>query len=156
SAKRLRDLRRPFEQLLTGQDGFIDVSPDAIRTLNERAASDPEVGRIIENAVTPAPLRPPLTRALVDAWSMTSLEEHTGRPDVEPWLRGWVREHPHTTVIWRTHLPVRQSDYVSAKEVEAFFEAAPPYTIEQLETETYRAVEWLVDRAAQIFKDDKR
>jgi hypothetical protein len=32
---------------------------------------------------------------------MTSLPEHTGRPDVGLWLRGWVDELPQTTVVWR-------------------------------------------------------
>ena len=53
-------------------------------------------------------LRPALNRALVDAWAMTSLEEHAGRPDVEPWLRGWQdAEGPQCAVVWREHLPVR-------------------------------------------------
>ena len=46
----------------------------------------------IEKASTPEPLHPALTRALVDAWSMTSLEHHTGRPEVAPWLRGWMEK----------------------------------------------------------------
>lgn len=113
--------------------------------------------RAIEEASTPEPLRPALTRALVDAWSMTSLKQHTGRPAIAPWLRGWVEEEPQTTVIWRTYLPIcegvagwpRSPD---KREIEAFFEAAAPHESEKLETETRRVVEWLQDRAEELLK----
>jgi CRISPR-associated endonuclease/helicase Cas3 len=36
----------------------------------------------LQDATTVDPLRPALTRALVDAWSMTSLSDHSGRPEV--------------------------------------------------------------------------
>ena len=83
---------------------------------------------------------------------MTSLETHTGRPDILPWLRGWVEEEPQTTIVWRRHLPVRVDargrTLVAGKvEIEDFFEAAPPHESEKLETETYRVAAWLQSRA---------
>ena len=84
-----------------------DASPGALRQLAESARGDAALKALIDAATTPEPLRPALNRALVDAWSMTSLETHTGRPDVAPWLRGWVEEMPQTTIVWRTYLPVR-------------------------------------------------
>ena len=83
---------------------------------------------------------------------MTSLAEHSGRPEVGPWLRGWVDEKPQTTLIWRRHLPVRSEKLgglpcaMTNKEVDAFFEAAAPQVTEQLETETWRVVDWLKKR----------
>jgi CRISPR-associated endonuclease/helicase Cas3 len=80
---------------------------------------------------------------------MTSLENHTGRPEIDPWLRGWIEnDKPQTAVVWRTHLPMRVGGREPRKqEVEAFFEAAPPHTSEILETETFRVLEWLRGRA---------
>jgi len=133
------------------RNGARDASPGALRELKREADADPELARLLEEATTPAPLRPALSRALVDAWSMTSLEEHTGRPEVQPWLRGWVDEPPQTAVLWRTHLPVRPRGKAATKsEVEAFFEAAPPHASELLETETYRVIKWLADRAKAL------
>jgi len=129
SLAQTRAFRKPFEKaILRREDGTIDASPGALRDLKKRAARDEALRTIIEAATTPAPLRPALTRALVDSWAMTSLEKHTGRPEVGPWLRGWVDETPQTNVVWRKYLPVRTGDTrPTKKEIEDFFEAAPPH-----------------------------
>jgi len=89
---------------------------------------------------------------------MTSLNRHTGRPEVGPWLRGWIEgDKPQTTVIWRKFLPVRmEGEDASSKEVEDFFEAAPPHASEELETETWRVTDWLVARATATLKPKRR
>lgn len=156
---RLIRLRKPLDCLrciISGDER--DASPGAILELKERAEKDSELQKAIEEATTPALLRPALTRALVDAWSMTSLDEHTGRPDdIQPWLRGWEEDQePQTTVIWRKHLPVRRCAETPPKEIKAFFEAAPPHTSEKLETETSRVVDdWLVKRSKHLFISKK-
>ncbi len=138
-----------------------DVSPGALRELKLCAGMDKALEQKISEATTPEPLRPALTRALVDAWSMTSLERHAGRPDVAPWLRGWVESDNQTVVIWRTYLPVREgvADWPRTssekKEVEAFFEAAPAQESEKLETETCRVAGWLQDRAEALIKSQQ-
>jgi CRISPR-associated endonuclease/helicase Cas3 len=138
--------------LLPALDGGHDASPGALRALKLSAEGDPELQARLVTATTPAPLRPALSRPLVDAWSMTSLKEHTGRPEIDPWLRGWVDEDPpQTAVIWRMHLPVRtRGGAVTNKEIEAFVEAAPPHTSEKLETETFRVISWLAERAKAL------
>jgi CRISPR-associated endonuclease/helicase Cas3 len=127
-----------------------DASPGALRALQERRSAE------VVAASTPEPLRPALNRALVDAWSMTSLATHTGRPEVAPWLRGWVEPDQQTTVVWRTYLPVRKGvagwprTRAEEKEIEDFFEAAPPHESEKLETETFRVIDWLEARARAL------
>ena len=151
--KRLARLRKPLDELhrVDAQDER-DASPGAIMELRARAEQNQDLRDEIELATTPAPLRPALTRALVDAWSLTSLDKHTGRPDdIQPWLRGWEEDQQsQTTVIWRKHLPVRSGETAATKkgikDIEAFFEAAPPHPSEMLETETYKVVEWLEKR----------
>lgn len=126
-----------------------DASPLALMNLARRAAGDETVREALRRGTSPVPLRPALTRPLVDAWAMTSLPEHAGRPEVQPWLRGWVDEDPQTGVVWRTHLPVRPAGQPTSTpgEIEAFFEAASPHVSELLETETFRVLEWLQQRA---------
>lgn len=155
-----RQVRVLLETLPKTEAGY-DVSPGAIRNLQQQADASRRAD--LEQATTRAPLRPALSRALLDAWSMTSLKEHTGRPEVTPWLRGWVNEEPQTAVIWRAHLPI-PTPFPSPenerqrcnwhKDITAYFEATPPHVSEQLETETYRVTDWLVARAKTLVKPD--
>jgi CRISPR-associated endonuclease/helicase Cas3 len=144
---RVKQLRAPFDSGLwtTREDGRRLASPGALRALQ----SDERFRPLAIDATTPAPLRPKLTRALMDAWSMTSLDEHPGRPDVVPWIRGWVDEDPQTSVLWRKYLPVRNNDrYEAAMEVVGdFIEAAPPHLTEILETYTSSVVDLMRTRA---------
>ncbi len=96
---------KPVEQL-PQENGVFDASPGAIRAETHGWVQSGLAGypRCC-NDVCPA--SPTLSRALVDAWSLTSLKKHTGRPEIAPWLRGWVDDKPQTSVVWRTRLPVR-------------------------------------------------
>jgi CRISPR-associated endonuclease/helicase Cas3 len=128
----------------------IDVSPGAIRELKARAQTDTKLQEKISAATTPLPLYPALTRALVDAWSMTTLKKHTGRPGIAAWLRGWVEEEAQTAIVWRKYLPIRiEGGSATKNEVEEFFEAAPPHLSEKLETESWRIGDWLIERAVE-------
>ena len=137
--------------------GGVSASPRALAQLQETVGSEK-----VAKASTPMPLHPALSRPLVDSWAMTSLEEHTGRPEVAPWLRGWVDEEPQTTVAWRSYLPLRFESTranpikISENEIDAFFEAAPLQTEELLETETRRVVEWLKKRVRSTLKTLER
>jgi CRISPR-associated endonuclease/helicase Cas3 len=140
---------RALRALLAAVGEKGSLSPDALVALRERQ----DLADALRAATTVEPLRPELTRALVDAWSMTSLDEHPGRPEVDPWLRGFrPNDPPQTTVVWRRHLPVRADGSLDAKAAKRFFEAAPPHTSEQLETETHLVLEWLIERATAISK----
>ena len=130
-----------------------DASPDGLLDLRARAAGDAALRAVTERATTPALLHPPLTRALLEAWSMTSLEDHTGCPGVAPWIRGWPDEpeDPQTTVVWRRYLPITGGRRLFAPaELEEFRDVADPHLAERLETETWRVIEWLFARRAAL------
>lgn len=145
-AELLRQLPR------TTDDGAIDASPGALSGLKDRVGTDARIASLIASASTPEPLYPWLTRPVIEAWSMTSLEEHTGRPSVERWIRGWIDDEPQTTVAWREVLPVAadRRHLLSTPDLNAFFTAAGPHLAEQLETETSRVVDWLTKRARHL------
>ncbi|MEY4551328.1 MAG: hypothetical protein RL685_7523, partial [Pseudomonadota bacterium] len=95
---------RSLRELLDAIGPGGSLSPGALLQLRQRR----DLANALRDATTVEPLRPELTRAVVDAWSMTSLDEHPGRPEVDPWLRGFrPNEVPQTTLVWRRHLPVR-------------------------------------------------
>ncbi|MGZ8219390.1 type I-G CRISPR-associated helicase/endonuclease Cas3g [Methylomagnum sp.] len=150
---RLARRRAPLDALPEAGEGWRDASPAAWVALKHRAAADPALARLIQDATTPPPLHPELTRAVVDAWSMTSLRHHAGRPDIQPWLRGWIDDDkPQTTVIWREHLPWRDGEDPDSGEVAAFFESAPVHLSETLEASTGEVIDTLIKRAAKIVK----
>ena len=125
---------------------YHDASPGALLNLKKHALNNPKLLTALNAAVTPRPLRPALTRPLIDAWSLTSVSLHTGRPnDIQPWLRGWEKEPiPQTTVIWRKYLPVRDDgQQPHKKDIETFFESAPPHVREGLETDKKSVLEFL-------------
>jgi len=151
--------RKPFDSdaWTRRSDGRCDASSGALLRLRDNAAFRP----LADEATTAEPLRPSLTRAVLDAWSMTSLEAHPGRPKVEPWIRGWLDEDkqpPQTQVLWRRHLPIRENEAVeqARRALEAFFEAAPPHVSEILETEAFRVVEMLRARARAALREQER
>lgn len=144
--------RAPFEcGTWIREDDRLDVSPGALRRLRE----DAEFSRAAGNATTPAPLRPALRRADVDAWSMTTLREHPGRAEVEPWIRGWVEDDPQTQILWRAMLPVRDDDTPedARRHLGDYFDAARPHVSEMLETYTWRVADLMQKRARALLKD---
>lgn len=153
--KKLEDLQRwraPFESAVWSRDadGRRDASPASLLRLRE----NPDFRRLTSVASTPEPLHPNLSGPLLDAWAMTSLDEHPGRPNVTPWLRGWVEEELQTRLIWRRYLPVRADDLDEARlpkavidDLKAFFASASPHLSEALDVPTYQAAEAIRKRA---------
>lgn len=126
-----------------------DASPEALRQLKSRANEYEHLADLLRNATTPAPLRPELTRPILDSWSMTSLEHHSARPVVAPWLRGWMNDEPQTTVVWRTYLPT-ESKQCTDKQINEWFEAAPIHLTEKLEASSSDVLTWVLNRASAI------
>ena len=142
----------PLSALPLGGDGRYDASPAAWVDLKSNAPD------IVNVATTPAQLHPELTRPLLDAWSMTSLKRHEGRPEVAPWLRGWEEdEEPQTAVVWRRHLPRVQhgAEIMTPPAVVAeFFRTAPIHATERLEAGSGRVFDWLLKRIVHVGKRD--
>ena len=137
----------PLSRLARGPDGRRDASPAALVSLKKAHRE------IVDAATTEAPLHPELTRPLLDAWSMTSLRRHEGRPEVAPWLRGWDQDEPQTSVVWRKYLPCLRSGSrttANPKMVTEFFRAAPIHVTERLEARSSRVMAWLLRRSAQL------
>lgn len=141
----LNAVRALLTSIEAREDGRRNLSPLALRSLQTSRSME------VAAASTPTPLHPALTRPLVDAWAMTSLEEHTARPKVDPWLRGWVDIEPQTTVVWRKYLPVASDKTTLApKLVSAYFEAAPIELVETLETESFNVTKWISALAKKL------
>ncbi|PIE24293.1 MAG: type I-U CRISPR-associated helicase/endonuclease Cas3 [Planctomycetota bacterium] len=141
---------RSLLRRLPAEGPTVDASPGALRQLQLRARADGALREQIALASTPEPLYPPVDLPTVEAWAMTSLPDHSGRPAVEPWLRGWVESRPQTTIAFRARLPAFRGAPFSDTLVGQFFDAAPMHTSEQLEAETSRVADWLKKRAKKL------
>lgn len=134
----------PLRRLPNGDDGRRDASPAAIMELRARCLD------VVRAATTPAPLYPELTRPLLDAWSMTTLRHHEGRPEVAPWLRGWEQhDEPQTSVVWRKHLPAVHAvggTTVSPALVADYFRVAPIHATERLDAASSHVFDWVLKR----------
>lgn len=125
-----------------------DASPAALVGLKTRARKEGQLRVLLANATTPEALFPELTRPVLEAWSMTSLDVHTGRPEIAPWLRGWVEDdEPQTTLVFREYLPLNaDGDLLNGKELEVYLDTTSPHLLEQLEVPSWQAMEWLTER----------
>ncbi|MFC7332639.1 type I-U CRISPR-associated helicase/endonuclease Cas3 [Rhodocista pekingensis] len=136
--------RRLLESLPIRSDGGFDASPGALLTLRKNRD-------LLVRASTPAPLYPALDRPTLDAWAMTSLKTHPGRPDVAPWLRGWVEEDdPEITLIWRRWPWDEHGRLPDPRTLADCFEAAPPRLLERLEAPRSLALKILAERAKRV------
>lgn len=148
SRDRLNHLRAPFESTIWPEaaDGTRDASPQTLMDLK----SSPGFAELIEQAQSEEPLRPAISDALIEAWSMTSLREHSGRPIVQPWLRGWIETRPQCRIAWRKHFPLRRypnsERRESTSDLQDFFDVASPDATELLEAPVYRIADLIKKR----------
>jgi len=152
----------PVEALSQREDG---ASLHNLMRLGEESERDLALRKEIDEATSPEPCRPPLTLPVVEAWALTTLEDHPARPLPGPWLRGWRDDgDAQTTLIWRTLLPLRQdvasgeasNAEVPEAEIKEFFEQAMPLSAEQLDCESQLAASLLKERANAILKQEEK
>lgn len=119
--------------------GNNDLSPGALREL--LSALDPHQK---EEACAPQPRMLPLTDILLDAWSLTSIDDALpGRPDVSRYLHGIVSEPPQTTVCWRHEVIELDNAEVSDDVLTAWFRACRVLARERLSDRSDRVAEFL-------------
>jgi CRISPR-associated endonuclease/helicase Cas3 len=145
---RLAAMRAPFESPIwtSEADGRREAGPGVLSALKD----DPAFAALAKSATSTPPLRPPLTGPVLASWAMTSLDEHPGRPRIEPWLRGWIDTQPQTRVVWRRVLPVRAGARLDMNLLGEFFGELPPHLTEILEFDTALVVKVLKARASQV------
>ncbi len=142
-AARLAGTKAAFEAL-PRLDGGFDASPVHLAKL------DPETRRA---ASTPPPEIPVIEREHVEAWALTSLKDHPGRPEVDPFLRGVVDDEPQTTVAWRAD--VAYLARLPARKVEQALVAARLLPAETLEAPT-REVAQFLQRRIKAFRKERK
>jgi len=107
-------------------------------------------------AFSPPPTLLPISEILLDAWSMTSIQDELpGRPEVEPYLHGLVEgEIPETYLAWREEVEVISTEPLLAKyPPEELLEEYPLKPHELLRDRSDRVWKYLQALAGRLRKD---
>lgn len=145
--------------LLSAPDKLTGVLAESHRLLTDlppppddygHLASPEELGKILKRsdagaAFTPSSSPPPLDRARLDDWSLTTLsQDEFARPQVSYWLRGITPGNGQvvTQLVWREEL-CHARDAADAADLA---ETCPPLPREIVQVPTYRAANWLAAR----------
>jgi CRISPR-associated endonuclease/helicase Cas3 len=143
AAARLLATKAALETLPRLDGGGLDGSPRHL------GAIEPNVRK---TASTPPPeVIPTIERDHIEAWALTSLKAHPGRPDVEPFLRGVVTEEPQTTVVWRADVALLAQ--LSDAVVEQALAAARLRQAEELEAPSSEVADILTKRLKSLRKE---
>jgi CRISPR-associated endonuclease/helicase Cas3 len=141
-AARLSATKAALERLLHLNGNSLDASPYRLGMIDidERKA-----------ASTPPPEIPAVEREHVEAWALTSLEDHPGRPEVAPFLRGIIEEEPQTTVAWRADVALLAR--LPNTAIKKAMAAARLKPAEVLEVPTRDIADVLIKRIKSLRKD---
>ena len=141
-AARLSATKTALQNLPALDGGGVDGSPSHLGAIGHevhKAASTP-----------PPEIIPTIEHEHVEAWALTSLKDHPGRPDVEPFMRGVVKEDPQTAIAWRAD--VGRLATLPDSKIEQALAAARLQPAEVLEAPTSEVVEVLMQRLKSLRK----
>ena len=128
---------------------WVDVSPSGLR---ERLNSTPRDE--VQEAFSPRVGTPPLTDILLDNWSLTSIDQMPGRPEVAPFLHGLTAEPPETFIAWRREVTLLDEAAVDKEALRAWFGACRIEAREKLRDRTDRVRKALKGLSDNLNKKD--
>jgi CRISPR-associated endonuclease/helicase Cas3 len=121
-----------------GDSESIEVGP---RALTGRVMNLTSQKR--DAAFSPKAASRPLTDILLDAWSLTSINDLPGRPEVAAYLHGLSADPPETYVAWRKEVRLLSGVGVDNEVLSDWFRACQIRSVERLRDETSRVREKL-------------
>lgn len=121
------------------EDG-LDVSPASLNRLLSTEQPD-----TLSSAFSPTAKAPPLTDVLLDAWSLTSIQNMPGRREVGPFLHGWTQDEPEIFVAWRQEISLMDEAKVDGETLGDWFRICPIRARERLRDTASRVKRFLSD-----------
>lgn len=108
-----------------------------------------------ESAFSPTPRNLPLTDILLDGWSLTSVDELPGRPEVAAYLHGISHDPPETYVAWRKEVRLLSEAEAAEEALGDWFQTCRIRPGERLRDETGRVREKLSNLLKAHRKEQK-
>jgi len=128
---RTPDILRCWTHEALQQDSIVNASPRSVRQLVDGLEEDD-----LSKSFSPKPSKPPLSDFLLDAWSLTSVNDMAGRPGVAEYLHGLTNDPPTTYVAWRKELSLFCKYDVDENTMSDWFASCPIRTNERLQMRT--------------------
>ena len=128
--------------------GAIDASPRNMRRLIQKLDSKDR-----SNAFAPEPEVLPVTDILLDAWSLTSVDDIPARPEVAPYLHGQTSDPPETSIAWRSEVSLFSKYGLGNDRIRDWFDACRIHSKERLREPTGRVRRQLGDMLKEHEKD---
>ena len=133
-AKTLEILRRWEEEA----NGSLDASPRNVRGLVEGLSHEERKG-----AFSPKPEIRKVTDILLDAWSLTSVNNMPGCPEVAAYLHGDTDDPPETYIAWRKEVGLFSQYEVADSVARDWFRICPIWSNEKVGGQTDRVKAFL-------------
>lgn len=130
--------------------GVIDASPRNVRRLIQELDSKDRT-----DVFAPEPEVLPVTDILLDAWSLTSVDDMPARPGVAPYLHGQTSDLPETYVAWRAEVSLFHKYELDNSRISDWFGACRIHSKERLQEPTSRVRRHLGDLLKEHDKNGK-
>ncbi len=118
--------------------GTLDASPRNVRDMIDGLSCEER-----DAAFSPKPEMREVTDILLDAWSLTSVNNMPGRPEVRAYLHGDSDDPPETYVAWRNEVNLFSQYEVSDRVARDWFRICPILSHERVTERTNRVVSFL-------------
>ncbi len=128
--------------------GVVDASPRNVRRLIQELDSEDRT-----SAFAPEPEVLPVTDIVLDAWSLTSVDDMPARPQVAPFLHGQTSDPPETYVAWRSEVSLFSKYGLEKGRIRDWFDACRIHSKERLRESTGRVRRQLGDMLKEHDKD---
>ena len=108
-------------------DGLVDASPRNVRDRIDNLSAEDRA-----EAFSPVPAIREVTDILLDSWSLTSVDDMPGRPEVAPYLHGDMADTPETYIAWRWEVGLFSKHGLAESEVSDWFSICPILSYEKV------------------------
>lgn len=139
-----------LQEWANASGGVIDASPWNMRRLIQELGSEERTG-----AFAPEPEVLPVTGILLDAWSLTGVDDMPARPEVASYLHGRTSDPPETYVAWRKEVSWFCRHDVDNGLIRDWFDACRIHSKERLQEPTSRVRRHLGDLLREHDKSGK-